>query len=73
VAQAGDVLEMKIVFGRTRGRDERRVGRVRGRPPRGFVVQGRVHPGREERQEVIVGADGFDRCSGRSSASITTR
>jgi len=65
VAQSGDVLEMpnlgmRIVFRRTAAETNGELLEydVVGRP-RGFVVQGHVHPGQEERQEVIAGANGL--------------
>ena len=66
MAQPGDELElpslgMKIVFGQTGAGTggELLEYDVIGRP-RGFVVQGHVHPGQEERQEVIAGANGLE-------------
>ena len=65
MAQAGDVLElpnlgMKIVFRQTSAETDGALLEydVIGRP-RGFVVQGHVHPGQEERQEVVAGANGL--------------
>jgi quercetin dioxygenase-like cupin family protein/uncharacterized protein YndB with AHSA1/START domain len=65
VAQAGDVLEMpnlgmRIVFRQTSADTGGTLLSydVIGRP-RGFVVQGHVHPDQEERQEVVAGANGL--------------
>jgi uncharacterized protein YndB with AHSA1/START domain/quercetin dioxygenase-like cupin family protein len=65
VAQAGDVLDlpnlgMKIVFRQTSAETDGALLEydVIGRP-RGFVVQGHVHPNQEERQEVVAGANGL--------------
>src|SRR4051794_16511580 len=51
---------MRIVFRRTAAETGGEVLEydVIGRP-RGFVTQGHVHPGQEERHEVIAGADGL--------------
>ena len=61
----GDTLDapnlgMRIVFRRTAAETGGEVLEydVIGRP-RGFVTQGHVHPGQEERHEVIAGADGL--------------
>jgi uncharacterized protein YndB with AHSA1/START domain/quercetin dioxygenase-like cupin family protein len=66
VAQAGDELEMpnlgmKIVFRRTTAETDGELLEydVIGRP-RGFVTQGHVHPGQEERQETVAGANGLE-------------
>jgi uncharacterized protein YndB with AHSA1/START domain len=65
VAQSGDVLEMpslgmRIVFRQTSAETDGELLEydVFGRP-RGFVVQGHVHPNQEERQEVLAGATGL--------------
>ncbi len=65
MAKAGDVLEipnlgMKIVFRQTAAETDGELLEydVIGRP-RGFVVQGHVHPSQEERQEVLAGATGL--------------
>src|SRR4051794_10271017 len=53
-------LGMRIVFRQTSAETNGDLLEydVIGRP-RGFVVQGHVHPGQEERQEVIAGANGL--------------
>jgi uncharacterized protein YndB with AHSA1/START domain/quercetin dioxygenase-like cupin family protein len=65
VAKSGDVLElpnlgMRIEFRQTSAETDGALLEydVIGRP-RGFVVQGHVHPSQEERQEVVAGANGL--------------
>jgi len=66
VARAGDELDlptlgMRIVFRQSAAETDGELLSydVIGRP-RGFVVQGHVHPSQEERHEVIAGADGLE-------------
>ena len=65
MARPGDVLEipnlgMRIVFRRTAEETGGELVEydVIGRP-RGFVVQGHVHPAQEEREEVVAGSSGL--------------